>query len=250
MELATETLALLFFVAVLAGVLDAIAGGGGLITLPVLVIAGLSPLEAVATNKIQALSSVLSSASRYARAGVLSWRALRGMFAVALAGAGAGAIAVQFTDTDVLEYLVPVVLIAVAVFFLAAPVIMPAHRKALLSERAFMFLLVPAISFYDGFFGPGTGSLYAAAFVAFLARDLVRATAETKALNSAGSLLAAGIFVWGGAIVWPAALAMAAGAVIGGQIGAHVALRFGAPVIRLVLVAVAIALALRLLLSA
>lgn len=247
MEIAPDVLGLLFIIAAGAGVVDAIAGGGGLITLPVLMMAGLTPAQAIATNKIQALSSVASSAHRFFRAGMISIPGIGSRILVALSGAAVGAAFVQAVDPGILNHVAPVVLLVVAVFFVAAPTLSLARRNVM-SEAAFSASIVPVISFYDGLFGPGTGALYAAAFVACLGRQLSRATAETKVLNSAGSLIAAAVFVPGGAIVWPVALVMAIGAVIGGQIGASIAIKVGPPLIRVCLVAVSILLALRMLL--
>lgn len=248
MEAGIGILLLLFFVAVGAGIIDAIAGGGGLVTLPVLIMSGLTPAQAIATNKIQALLSAASSAHRFIRGGVAVGATIKNKLIASAVGAICGAAAIQIIDPSILSKFIPVILIAVAFFFLFSPYL-PAERSGWISEAKFAFLCVLPIGFYDGFFGPGTGSLYAAAFVLFLGRDLKRATAETKILNAGGSLVAALIFLRGGAIVWPQALVMSAGAVIGGQIGAHVAIKWGAPVIRVGLVAISILLALRLLLS-
>jgi hypothetical protein len=117
------------------------------------------------------------------------------------------------------------------------------------SNAVFAALVCLPIGFYDGFFGPGTGSMYAAAFVLLLGRELRSATADTKILNTAGSVVAAVIFLPSGLIVWPAAVVMALGGIIGGQIGAGLALRWGAPLIRRMLVLVSIVLAIRLVLQ-
>lgn len=248
MEASPEILLLLFAVALGAGIIDAIAGGGGLITLPVLIMSGLSPAQAIATNKIQALSSVASSAHRFLRNDLVNRANIVSKLIASISGATVGAFAIQAIDPSFLGKFIPVILIAVAVFFLISPYL-PRERKSWISENSFAFFCAVPIGFYDGFFGPGTGSLYAAAFVLFLARDLKRATAETKILNAGGSLIAALIFLRGGSIVWPHALAMSAGALIGGQIGAHVATKWGAPLIRIGLVAISILLAVRIILS-
>lgn len=248
MQLSGDILLLLFVVALAAGVIDGIAGGGGLIVLPVLMMVGLSPAQAIATNKIQALSSVASSAHRFIRAGFVAGPQIKAKIVAALAGAATGAAAIQLVDPAILSRIAPVILICVALFFLIGPYVSRADRPQRMGDGTFILCAVLPISFYDGFFGPGTGSLYAAAFVAFLSRDLRQATAETKVLNTAGSLIAAMIFIPGGAIVWPAALATAAGGIIGAQIGAHFALRIGPPLIRTCLVIVSTLLAIRLLL--
>jgi len=249
MDIGADLLFLLFLVAICSGVIDAIAGGGGLISLPVLMMAGLSPAEAIATNKIHALSSVASSSHRYARAGLIKGAAIRGKIAASVVGAICGAIAIQTIDPTYLARVAPFILIGVALFFLLAPTVLTGKRDKWIGEAAFAVFVAVPIGFYDGFFGPGTGSLYAAAFVFFLGRNLRVATAETKILNMCGSLAAAFIFLPGGAIVWKPALVMAAGAIIGAQIGAHVALKWGVPLIRACLVIVSMLLAVKLLLE-
>lgn len=242
-----ETLWILFIVGLTAGIVDAVAGGGGLITFPALLLAGLSPPQALATNKIQALTSVASSAYRYIRLGVGDQRTIPAKAIASAIGAGMGAVAVRILDPALISGIAPLLLIGIAVFFLFSPRIRQSAHKRLLSENAFALAVALPIGFYDGFFGPGTGSLYAAAFVIFLARDLPSATADTKVLNAIGSLVAAVIFLSGGMIVWSAAIAMSAGGIIGGQIGAHIAVKWGAQFIRISLVVISIALAIRLL---
>jgi uncharacterized protein len=242
-----ETLWILFIVGLAAGIVDAVAGGGGLITFPVLLLAGLSPPQALATNKIQALTSVASSAYRYIRLGVGDRRTIPAKAIASAIGAAMGAVVVRILDPNLIARIAPLTLIGISVFFLFSPRIHQRAHKRLLSENTFALAAALPIGFYDGFFGPGTGSLYAAAFVILLGRDLVSATADTKVLNAIGSLVAAVIFLSGGMIVWSAAIAMSAGGILGGQIGAHLAVRWGAQFIRIGLVVVSITLAIRLL---
>jgi uncharacterized membrane protein YfcA len=244
-----EILAILFTVAVCAGVVDAIAGGGGLIALPALFLAGLSPAEALATNKIQALASVTSSAYQYARSGEVDPNKIWMKVLASAVGAGLGAYSVQRIDPSLLAKIAPVILICVALFFLLSRKLLQEPRRNLISDNVFALVAAFPIGIYDGFFGPGTGSIYAVAFVLLLGRDLRGATADTKILNAAGSAVAAVIFLPGGMIAWPPALAMAAGGILGGQIGARLALKWGVPLIRTGLVLISIALAIRLLLQ-
>lgn len=242
-----EMLSLLFLVGLVAGAVDAIAGGGGLLTFPTLLLAGLSPVQAIATNKIQALASVASSAHRYTRSGALERRTIGEKLIASILGAGLGAAAVSVLDSRLLARIAPVILVGIALLFLFSHVTRQDLRRPLVSERSFALGAALPIGFYDGFFGPGTGSLYATALVVLLGRDLTTATGETKILNAAGSLVAALVFLWGGAIVWSAAIAMSVGGILGGQLGAHLALKWGPSFIRIGLVVISIALAARLL---
>jgi len=242
-----EILTLLFVVAVAAGTVDAIAGGGGLITLPALLLTGISPAQALATNKIVALASVASSAHRYMRSGEVDVAGMWPRVIASVVGATVGACVLRITDPTTLARIAPFILICVASFFLFSRNFLTEKRRPLLDNTGFALLAALPIGFYDGFFGPGTGSMYAAAFVLLFGRDLRSATADTKVLNAAGSTIAAMIFLPGGLIAWPAAAAMALGGILGGQIGAGLALRWGAPLIRVALVLISVALAIRLL---
>ena len=166
-----------------------------------------------------------------------------------VAGASIGAFCLRMVDPSLLSRIAPFLLIGVACFFLLSRNHIGVKRPPAIGNAAFAALACLPIGFYDGFFGPGTGSMYAAAFVLLLGRELRSATADTKILNCAGSVVAALIFIPSGLIVWPAALAMALGGMIGGQIGARLALRWGAPLIRRMLVLISIALAIRLLIQ-
>ena len=242
-----EVTLILFLVGFGAGIIDAIAGGGGLLTFPTLLLVGLPPAQALATNKIQALASVASSAYRFNKLGQGDKSTILAKVVASAAGGALGAVAVAFVNPSVLAKTVPFILIGIALFFLLSPRIVAGAKKALVGENTFAFLAAFPIGFYDGFFGPGTGSLYAAAFVILLGRNLRSATADTKMLNATGSLIAAVVFLFGGMISWSAAIAMSAGGIIGAQLGAHMAVKWGAQFIRIALVCVSIALALRLL---
>lgn len=244
-----EFLLLLFAVATCAGIVDAIAGGGGLLTLPALLLTGIPPGQALATNKIQALASVASSAHRYFRSGELDTSGLLVRIVASTVGAGFGAYCLRIATPSLLARIAPFLLIGVACFFLLSRNPIGVKRTPVVGNAAFAVLACVPIGFYDGFFGPGTGSMYATAFVLLLGRELRGATADTKILNAAGSVLAALIFIPSGLIVWPAALAMALGGIVGGQIGAGLALRWGAPLIRRMLVLISIVLAARLIIK-
>jgi len=240
---------ILFGVGLVAGVVDAIAGGGGLLTFPTLLLAGLSPVQALATNKIQALASVASSAHRYKKSGAIKRDAIGVKLIASTIGGGLGALSASLFDSDLLTKIAPVMLIGVALFLLFWHSTSHRFDRPLVSEHAFALCAALPLGFYDGFFGPGTGSLYAAAFVVLLGRNLRTATGETKILNTAGSLVAALVFLQSGAIVWSAAIAMSVGGIIGAQLGAHLAILRGPAFIRTALVLVSIALAIRLLLN-
>ena len=207
-------------VGMLAGFVDAVAGGGGMIGIPALLFVGLPPVSALATNKLQGVVGTAMAAITFWRRGYVSLRAL-----------------------------VPAIaLIGIALYFLFAPNLSDKDSHA----RLPFALAVPAIGFalgfYDGIFGPGTGSFFTICFVTLLGLGLTRASGHTKVLNFTSNLAALVIFIPAGDVVWPAALAMAAGQLVGGYVGARAGIRFGARLIRPLVVVVSVAMALRLLL--
>lgn len=234
-------------VGMLAGFVDAIAGGGGMIALPALLSVGLPPVAALATNKLQGSIGTAMAALTFWRRGYVSLRALLPAVLLTFAGSLSGAMVVRQLDVSLLEVAVPVALIGIALYFLFAPNLSDADKAARLPFGLFVPVMGFAIGFYDGVFGPGTGSFLTIGFVMLFGLGLTRASGNTKVLNLTSNLAALAIFIPAGDVVWPAAIAMAVGQVVGGYIGARTSIRYGARVIRPVVVVVSIALALRLL---
>ncbi len=242
-----EVVAILFAVALIAGAFDAIAGGGGLITVPALLLAGLDPVAAIATNKVQGVVGTLSAAAAFARKGLLVPRVAVPAVIAAGLGSVAGALCVRLLSRSVLEAAVPILLVAIALYFATARRMSDADAQARAGVPLVAGLLAPAIGFYDGVFGPGAGSFYMVAFVALLGFGVLRATAHTKLVNAASNGGSLALFALTGSIVWPVGLAMAAGSLVGAQIGSRLALRHGARLIRPLLVTISCAMAARLL---
>lgn len=234
-------------VGLLAGFVDAIAGGGGMIALPALLSAGLPPVAALATNKLQSVFGTAMAAMTYWRRGFVSLKALIPAIALTYAGSLLGALAVRQVDVGLLNVAVPLALIGIALYFLFAPSLSDADKAARLPFGPFVPVMGMIIGFYDGIFGPGTGSFLTIGFVMLFGLGLTRASGHTKVLNLVSNLAALTIFIPAGDVVWPAAIAMAAGQVAGGYIGARTGIRYGARIIRPLVVVVSIALALRLL---
>jgi hypothetical protein len=246
-EVASHLALLLILAAFCAGVIDSIAGGGGLITVPALLLAGASPVEALATNKLQGTFGAGTAMLAYARAGQVRPLDQLTMAAVsALAGAG-GAMVAHLIPAEVLRVVMPMVLIGVAAFFALKPGLSDAASAARLKPPVFAATVVPAIAAYDGFFGPGTGSFFMLGFVLLAGYGVLKATAHTKMLNFASNLGSLLVFIPSGATWWATGLAMAAAQVLGAMLGARLALRVGARLIKPLLVAVSTAMALRLL---
>jgi uncharacterized membrane protein YfcA len=247
LEVSLQLALLLIAAAFLAGFVDAIAGGGGLITLPVLLLAGASPLEALATNKLQGTFGSATAAVAYARAGQVRLLDLGGLAGVGGLGGGAGALVAHLVPVDVLRLAMPVVLVAVAVFFAVRPGLTDADRVQRLTPAVFGLTAVPLIAAYDGVFGPGTGSFYMLGFVLLAGYGVLKATAHTKLLNFSSNLGSLAVFVASGGVWWVMGFAMAAAQIAGAALGARVAVRVGARLIKPLLVAVSTLMALRLL---
>jgi uncharacterized protein len=231
----------------LAGFVDAIAGGGGLIALPALLAAGVPPVAALGTNKVQSVIGTGIAAITYWRKGFVSLRAIAIAIAFAFAAALVGAFSVKQIDTSLLQIAVPVALIPIALYFLLAPRLTDEDRHARLRFALFVPVMAGAIGFYDGIFGPGTGSFFTMGFVALFGLGVTRAAGNTKVLNLASNLGALALFIPSGDVLWPAAGAMAIGQLVGGYLGALTGIRFGARLIRPLVVVISIALAIKLL---
>jgi uncharacterized protein len=227
----------------LAGFVDAIAGGGGLIALPALLAAGVPPVAALGTNKVQSVIGTGMAALTYWRKGFVSLPALAVAIACTFAAAFLGAFVVKQIDTSLLQVAVPVALIAIALYFLFAPRLTDEDKHSRLRFALFVPLMGAAIGFYDGIFGPGTGSFLTMGFVALFGLGITRAAGNTKILNLASNLGALALFIPSGDVVWAAAGAMAVGQLIGGYLGALTGIRFGAKLIKPLVVVISLILA-------
>jgi len=235
-------------VAAVAGFVDAIAGGGGLILMPAQLFAGVPPLFALGTNKLQSVFGTTIALRNYWRSGLVDWRSNRLTVALAFTGAVAGAAIVQRFDTRVLALIVPILLVFAAIYVLLSPRMTDddAHHRISAGHYS---LIGSAIGFYDGFFGPGAGTFYTTSLVALRGYGLTRATAVAKLVNLTSASASLLLFALGGHIAWLLGLCMAAGAMAGGWVGSHTALRFGARLIRPLLVTISLCLTARLLWS-
>ncbi|NAW69362.1 TSUP family transporter [Vibrio sp. V27_P1S3P104] len=246
MEFSLEILGLLFLVAGIAGFIDAMAGGGGLLTLPALLAAGVPPTQALATNKLQSSFGSFSATFYFVRQGLVSLKAMRLAIACSFVGAALGAEAVQYIDASLLTSLIPLLLIAISLYFLLAPQTQP-HRRKALSEAVFALMIGGGIGFYDGFFGPGTGSIFTVCFVVLGQLGLVEATARTKVLNFTSNIAALIFFLIAGLPIWQIGLTMAVGGFIGARMGAKVVITKGQRWIRPLVITMSMMMALKLL---
>lgn len=242
-----EIIALLFFAGLSAGFIDAIAGGGGLISVPALFAAGLPPQIALGTNKMQSTWGTLMAVRKYAKAGLVSWHQVRLTVLITFAFACLGAWVVTLVSNAVLKMIVPWMLLGIAVYVLLSPGLGKTAVKARLSLAGFACLAGSVLGFYDGFFGPGTGTFWALACISLLGLELTRATAFTKVVNLTSNMASLMIFVWKDCVDYRVAAAMIAGQLIGGRLGAHMAIKHGAGFIRIIFIIVVFAMVAKLL---
>ena len=232
--------------AVLTGFIDAVAGGGGLIMVPALLFAGASPIQTLATNKLQSVFGTAVATRNYARAGLVDWREHKLVMALVFVGATVGVLLVQTVDPRALALAIPLLLISVAVYVLVSPRMTDEDAHQRLSEAGYA-PVGGLVGMYDGFFGPGTGSFFTTSLVALRGYGLTRATAITKLLNFTSNVASVLFFALGGKMLWLLGLCMALGAMLGGWLGSHSAIRFGAKLIRPLLVLISLGLTARLL---
>jgi uncharacterized protein len=235
----TLTIVLLSIASLGAGTVDAIAGGGGLITLPALLAAGLTPEHALGTNKGQSVWGSAAALAAFWRAGRVDRKQAAFTFPLGLIGSLVGALIVSAINKELLRPIVITMLIGAAVLLVVRK---PMREQEGPPRRAIAAMLAIGIGAYDGFFGPGTGTFLIIGFVALCGRTLVHASADAKVVNFASNLAAVGVFTYHDYIHWELALPMAFGQLCGGLIGAHFAMRGGERVVRAVVLLVSTAL--------
>lgn len=248
-DLATETMLLLAAAAFVAGFVDSIAGGGGLITVPALLLAGLSPVQALGTNKLQGLFGAGSATLSYAAKGHVDLRRQLPSALLSFVGAVAGAVLATVLPGELLRAVMPFMLVAIALYFAFKPNMDDLDRAERMTPFLFGLIVVPAIGFYDGVFGPGTGSFFMLAFVALAGFGVLKATAHTKLLNFASNLGGFAAFAIVGAVAWKIGLIMGVAQFAGARLGAGLAMKNGARLIKPLLVLTCTALAIRLLMD-
>jgi hypothetical protein len=238
---------LLFLTGLAAGFVDSIAGGGGLITIPVLLNVGLAPQLALGTNKLQAVFGSGSAAWHYGRAGLIEFKDCWTGVVCTLVGATVGTRLVSRLSPEFLKQTIPWLLVAIALYFILQPKLGDTERRPRLNAHGFHVLCGLGIGFYDGFFGPGTGTFWAMAYLLGLGFNLTRATAHTKLMNFASNAASLAVFLYGGHCHFGAGLCMGLGQLVGASLGSQTVIRRGARFIRPIFIAVVLAVTARLL---
>jgi uncharacterized membrane protein YfcA len=240
MHLAPWVYPLLFAAAFAAGLVDAIAGGGGIIALPVLLTLGLPVPVALGTNKFQGSFGSVTAAWHYTTRGLVDLRACRWGILATLAGALLGASAVRLIDAQILGRLIPWLLAVIVAIMIFRPRMGTEAHAPRMGTGAFALLFGLVLGFYDGFFGPGAGTLWTIACVILLGHDFARATGYTKVMNATSNLAALALFATAGAVHVAAGLVMAAGQVTGARLGARLVVSRGARFVRPIFLSMAL----------
>ena len=246
-EITIQIAAILFVIATVAGFIDAIAGGGGLLTIPALLWAGLPPTVALATNKLQACGGSFFASVYFLRKGMVKLSTIKLPLACAFVGSAIGTVLVQMIDTSILKVILPFLILAIALYFLFSPKITDDDRHRILTPTAFSFTAALIVGLYDGFFGPGTGSFFALSFVLLAGFGLAKATAHAKLLNFATNISSLIFFALGGQVFWALGLLLLIGQSIGATLGAKVVVTKGTKVIKPLVVTMSLLMSAKLL---
>ena len=236
MDILTSDYLLLGLAAVLAGLIDSVVGGGGLIQLPALlsVFPQAAPATLFGTNKLSAIWGTAFAARSYAKRLTLRWHIALPASAAALICAFLGARAVSLFPQELLRKALPFILLAVAVYVFRRKSFGSETRTEGESDKRFGLALLTGgvIGFYDGLFGPGTGSFLIFVFVRFFHLDFLQASAIAKVVNVACNFAALAWFAGAGYVIWPLGLFMAGCNIFGSIIGIRLALKGGTSFVR------------------
>lgn len=236
--LSFSALFFLWLAGLFAGFVDAIAGGGGIISLPALLATGMPPHLALGTNKLQGTFGSLTAAVNYSRKGLVNMHDLPLGIAFTALGALVGTVTVQLISADFLRHIILVLLAGVFIYTLCSPDMGRLDRRAWVARPLFFGVAGMVLGFYDGFFGPGTGSFWTIALVLVMGLNLKNATAHTKIFNFTSNIVALSAFLIGGKVIVSAGLLMGAGQMLGAFLGSRLVIRRGTGFVRIFFLAV------------
>ncbi|MCR6593954.1 TSUP family transporter [Campylobacter insulaenigrae] len=242
MELELSYYIILFFIAAFAGCVDAIVGGGGLITIPALFACGIPAHLALATNKLQSTFGSFTAVLAY-RKSMQIRRVILGILFTAT-GAIIGTYSVLLIDQELVKIIVLICLILIFIYTIFKPDLGHIHNKAKMNITSFQIIFGLLLGFYDGFLGPGTGSFWIFACVIFLGFNMKNASINTKILNFTSNVVALVVFLYSYEILWKVGILMGIGQVIGAFIGSRLVLKTqGTFIKKLFLIMVALTIA-------
>ena len=236
-----EILTFLFFVGVVAGFLDTLVGGGGLLAVPALLLSGIPPIYVLGTNKFQGSMGTGIATFLLFRKKKLDWNSVKSLMFASFIGSIVGGVVIQFVDTQFLSFVIPIVLVFIAIYFIISP-----KPKFTVSNpkpnKKFELFAVPVVGFYDGMFGPGAGSFFAMTGVMLKKLEIIQATILAKPLNFASNIAGFIVFFSFGHIAFLIGLLMMMGQMIGAFFGTHYLLKANPLIIRLLIVIISISM--------
>ena len=230
-----EILTFLFIVGIIAGFLDTLVGGGGLLAVPALLLSGIPPIYVLGTNKFQGSMGTGIATFILFRKKKLDWHSVKKLMLASFVGSVIGGIIVQFIDTQVLSFVIPIILFVIAIYFIISPKPKSISINSK-SNKKFDSYAVPVVGFYDGMFGPGAGSFFVMTGVMLKKLEIIQATILAKPLNFASNIAGFIVFFTFGHIAFLIGLIMMLGQLIGSFFGTHYLLKANTKVIRLLIV--------------
>ena len=235
----------------LAGFVDAIGGGGGLISLPAYLFAGLPVHQAIATNKLSSSCGTSLSTFRFLRHGLINLKLAAPSVVAALAGSFLGAHLSLLISEEIMKYVLFAVLPVAAFFVLNRHLFKDHSEGAVFNRRTLIVCILSAfiIGGYDGFYGPGTGTFLIIAFTVFAGMSVSASNAQAKVINLTSNLSALAVFLLNGQVVFLLGLAGAVCNMAGNYVGSGLALTNGVKIVRPVIVIVLVLLFLKILLG-
>ena len=231
---------IMFFVAIVSGFINVVSGGGGFLSIGALLLTGLPPSYALATNKIQALGSSLTSVIYFLRKGHIDVAEHKFVFLAAFVGAALGTTLIQFIDPVLLKKLLPVLFIIVACYFILSPNVTEPKTERRISVFWFSVIGGGCVGFYDGFLGPGAGSFYTLSYILLWGFSIDKAQIHSNFINLASNIASILFFMFGGKMIWSLGLVMFVGQAIGARLGANLVITKGKKIIRPMIIFISI----------
>jgi len=243
-----EILTFLFFVGVVAGFLDTLVGGGGLLAVPALLLSGIPPIYVLGTNKFQGSMGTGIATFLLFKKKKLDWNSIKNLMFASFIGSIVGGVIIQFVDTQFLSFVIPIVLVFIAIYFIVSP-----KPKSTVGNskpnKKFELFAVPVVGFYDGMFGPGAGSFFAMTGVMLKKLEIIQATILAKPLNFASNIAGFIVFFSFGHIAFLIGILMMMGQMIGAFFGTHYLLKANPLIIRFLIVIISISMLIKYMLS-
>ena len=243
-----EILTFLFFVGVVAGFLDTLVGGGGLLAVPALLLSGIPPIYVLGTNKFQGSMGTGIATFLLFRKKKLDWNSVKSLMFASFIGSILGGVIIQFVDTQFLSFVIPIVLIFIAIYFIVSP-----KPKSTVGNskpnKKFELFAVPVVGFYDGMFGPGAGSFFAMTGVMLKKLEIIQATILAKPLNFASNIAGFIVFFSFGHIAFLIGILMMMGQMIGAFFGTHYLLKANPLIITFLIVIISFSMLIKYMLS-